>query len=327
MIALNPNWKYGNFINGICPGPCLKLRCHAQKDGALYRYKFDDESVTKMNDMKRANRPCNCCVSTGNKRSKNGVVVPQSKTAFASVHPSSSLIAAINPPNLDVSGKTQRTLGNMKIHTLESITTQFSNLSCTGDLSLSSNKVNISETSLRGDKNCSTHSQEHTELKNVKYSASELCSATSAGSMKLTGENTFEGKINMVQSKGNLIIGGDTTSKGNLVLCAGAEPPSTDSSVRSSAYTPVNIAFSGQGAVLRRDTESVNTSCCKIFFPNMLDHSRILDPSQPFTEVRVVTSAGKKLTVRVSEDMTVNEFAAIVQQQSGGLYAVINFFL
>ena len=35
MIALNPNWKYGNFINGICPGPCLKLRCHAQKDGAL----------------------------------------------------------------------------------------------------------------------------------------------------------------------------------------------------------------------------------------------------------------------------------------------------
>ena len=83
---------------------------------------------------------------------------------------------------------------------------------------------------------------------------------------------------------------------------------------------PPYIAFSGQGAVLRRDpSESASASEANIFSPEILLDIEIppVDESRPTTTVQVRTTQGKKIRIKINQDATVYQLAAIVMRDSG----------
>jgi len=82
---------------------------------------------------------------------------------------------------------------------------------------------------------------------------------------------------------------------------------------------PPYIAFSGQGAVLRRDPADAVASEANIFSPELLLDVEIspVDESKPTTTVQVRTIQGKKIRIKINQDATVYQLAAMVMRDSG----------
>lgn len=82
---------------------------------------------------------------------------------------------------------------------------------------------------------------------------------------------------------------------------------------------PAYIAFSGQGSVLRRDAADVDSSGVCIFSPEVLVDVEIppVDEARPSTTVQVRTSGGKKIKIKINQDATVYQLAAMIVRDSG----------
>lgn len=82
---------------------------------------------------------------------------------------------------------------------------------------------------------------------------------------------------------------------------------------------PAYVAFSGQGSVLRREPTAIDNSTT-VFSPELLADVEVpsVDETKPVTTVQVRTSQGKKLRIKINQDATLYQLAALVLREAGG---------